>query len=334
MTAPESADPRTLQAAAIPFQPVTSPAEGVVAIPSRSTVSLMPLRSQSSGALMVSLRETLRHAEMVAVSDLRDEDRMKRLEARVLAAEKDLALAERDQAVRERDAALVEVGELRSRRTSPAPVAAVVESSRLAVVNMMEAAVTGRAAEALRRRTTEELLMGVATSDQTFRLTTLRSRPSCHCYDQSTDALTTGTPLPAAADHRALRSTVDKVLKSLSVGQPVNLDSHHIGDYDFDDAEDRELVDGARQTGRGNAATYRILEGSLSLDPRATAESQVRQNWPFSVPATAPAIAPATAHDTAQPRLQIVSTPPIALEEVVVTDSSATGRSPSSLDVD
>lgn len=161
--------------------------------------------------------------------------------------------------------------------------------------------------------------MGVAASDQAFRLTTLQSRSSCRYYDRSVAALTTGTPLPAASDNRALGTTVDRVLRSLGVGQPVSLDSHCIEEYGFDDGDDRLLVDGARRTGRGNAVTHRILEGSLCLDPHVTAESQVRRNWPFVTP------------DTAQHGLQIVAAPPVGLE-VEIDDDSATGQSPPEVD--
>ena len=266
---------------------------------------------------MMRLRDALRHAEDVVVSDLRDEDTIARLKTQVQEGEaRARALeGERDAARAERDAAMRELAELRTRVARPVPIPVTAESSRAALVNVVEAAVTGRAAEALRRRATEELLMGVAAREQAYRANCEQNQASCSCYQRTAVDVASTPPLPAVADTSVLRSTVDVVLKSLSVGQPVNLDSHHIADYYFSDAADRELVNQARQTGRQNAATYRILESGLALNPRATAEAQVRRNWPFPTSTRVPAIMPAVAQRT----LVTMATPPVALEETVTT---------------
>ena len=156
---------------------------------------------------------------------------MRQLEARLLtteaervtaATEKSSAVRDRAMAERERDIRVRERDEareaLRTSSRSVVPAPAVVESSRAALVQIVEAAIVGRAAEALRRRATEELFMGVATSEQAFRSTTLQNQPRCQCHQQSTEMLTTTVPLPAAASNRALGSTVDAVLRLLRVG--------------------------------------------------------------------------------------------------------------------
>ena len=66
----------------------------------------------------------------------------------------------------------------------------------------------------------------------------------------------------------------------MSVNQPVNLDRHLVGQYQFSETEDRTLVDNAIVTGTANAAEYTVLEYSLCLDPRSTAESLLREKCP------------------------------------------------------
>ena len=218
-------------------------------------MTVVPSRSQASSAMVQSMRQVLRHAEQIAVTDLRDDERIQRLQERVVAAELERSQAvaecgraetarsqaegERDTARRERDEALTEVAELRSRKQSSGPDVAITETSRAAMVGLLETAITGRAAEALRRRSTEKLLIGVAASDQAFRRTTYQSRTSCRCHETTLVTLAAAAPLPTTANSRILKTTVDRVLKSLDVGQPVNLDSHQVGEYGFDDDEDR-----------------------------------------------------------------------------------------------
>eukprot|EP00919_Chromeraceae_sp_WS-2016_P076489 GHVR01180726.1.p1 GENE.GHVR01180726.1~~GHVR01180726.1.p1 ORF type:complete len:193 (-),score=23.57 GHVR01180726.1:464-1042(-) len=185
------------------------------------------------------------------------------------------------------------------------------------MVGLVERTTVGRTAEALRRRNTGKLLIGVAASDQIFRSTTLRNKKTCQCHETAQAALAAGTALPETSSNRTLKATVEKVLKSMSVRQPVNLDSYLLGDYVFHDEEDRELVDQAIQEGTRNPATYKILENSLCLDPHQTAESQVQDSCPFL-----------TATEDSQLSLQdvsdIVVTPPIALEVEVAGDDADT----------
>ena len=154
--------------------------------------------------------------------------------------------------------------------------------------------------------------MGVATSEQAYRAVTQANRDRCQCYELSTLALSSTTPLPTAADHPTLSTTVKTLLRCLRVAQPIRMDAHRVDDFWFDDVVDRTLVDSVRQTGTANAATHRILEASLTLDPRATAESLVDQNWPLPIPDD-----PADASAPAQ--LPIVPTPPVGLAETVET---------------
>eukprot|EP00918_Siedleckia_nematoides_P091558 GHVU01201122.1.p1 GENE.GHVU01201122.1~~GHVU01201122.1.p1 ORF type:complete len:294 (+),score=39.20 GHVU01201122.1:88-882(+) len=218
----------------------------------------------------------------------------------------------RDIAVRERDEA---VGQSTVRGAVPTGVE--MESSRAALIQVVETAVVGRTAEALRRRATEELLIGVATCEQAFRSVTQQNRAVCRCFERSTAAVTPASTLPTASDNRALASTVVEVLRSLSMGQPLSLDSYRIAEYWFDEGDDRNLVDGARRVGRGNAATYRILEGSLAIDPHATAVTHVNRNWPLQIPGVVVVTDAAAAQSS--PRQQFVPTPPIGQEEVVET---------------
>eukprot|EP00918_Siedleckia_nematoides_P091433 GHVU01200824.1.p1 GENE.GHVU01200824.1~~GHVU01200824.1.p1 ORF type:complete len:260 (+),score=26.06 GHVU01200824.1:76-780(+) len=231
-------------------------------------------------------------------------------------------------AERERDIRTQERDEARQSGSGDNAPAVDGEVSRAALMDVIEAGIIGRAAEALRRRTTEELLMGVATSEQAFRAATLRNSGGCRCHEQSTLALASTTPLPAAASHPTLSATVGTLLRCLRVAQPIRMDAHQVGTFMFDDAADRSLVDVTRRIGAIDGAAHRILESSLAIDPRASADMLIRQDWPLPIPDDEPDVDPANVSaitpDPAQ-RLAVVHTPPVGRSETVASQEPADG---------
>eukprot|EP00920_Eleutheroschizon_duboscqi_P018547 GHVT01044104.1.p2 GENE.GHVT01044104.1~~GHVT01044104.1.p2 ORF type:complete len:277 (+),score=17.05 GHVT01044104.1:1606-2436(+) len=276
---------------------------------------MVPTRSKSSSDLVKGLHRMLAHAQHVAAQDQQAEEREFRLQERVRQAEADRAISQELMEKAQR-----ELRELQKQVAENRPDPEVVGARRKAVVGLVERTMVGRAAEALRRRETGKLLIGVAASEQVFRSTTFRNRETCQCHSTAQAALKAGTALPETASNKTLEATVKKVLKSMSVRQPVNLDSYLLDSYDFHDEEDCVLVEQAIRNGVQNTATYRILENSLCLDPHQTAESQVQDSCPSLV------------IDSSQLSLQgvldIVATPPIAAEEVVEGNNDTTEATP------
>eukprot|EP00918_Siedleckia_nematoides_P043443 GHVU01094922.1.p1 GENE.GHVU01094922.1~~GHVU01094922.1.p1 ORF type:complete len:181 (+),score=22.76 GHVU01094922.1:42-545(+) len=163
----------------------------LVIVPERRTVTMVPLRSKSSSNMVRNLQQVLRQAEQDAVRDLRDEEREFRLQERVHRAEA------------ERDKALKELAELRKERENRQVDSKAVTESKRAMVGLVEALMVKGAAEALRRRETGKLLIGVAASDQVYRSTTSRNQGSCRCHTTAQAALAAGTTLPGTSDSRA-----------------------------------------------------------------------------------------------------------------------------------
>ena len=174
-----------------------------------------------------------------------------------------------------------ELEELREARLQLKPDPVIAESSRIIVRNLVETAIVGRTAEALRRRETGRLLLGVASSDRIYRTTTYANRETCRCHIISQAALSAGNGLPETAGDAPLKQQVTEVVKSITVGQPVEIDEYLVGNYSFEDVEDRELVDKAIAAGKDDPATYRILTSGLCLNPRQTAERRTQEAWPF-----------------------------------------------------
>ena len=164
-----------------------------------------------------------------------------------------------------------EQGRTRETRGKPIP-----EATRSGMVEVLRTATINRAAEALRRKAGDRLLIGVATREQVFRQTTERNASRCDCHATALEVLSTRDPLPEAASNPRLTLAVTKALRSLSVGQTVRLDGHEIGQYDFRDEDDEALVRAALDEGRNNPATYQVLEDSLCIDARQTAETLLR----------------------------------------------------------
>eukprot|EP00918_Siedleckia_nematoides_P043436 GHVU01094915.1.p1 GENE.GHVU01094915.1~~GHVU01094915.1.p1 ORF type:complete len:194 (+),score=16.23 GHVU01094915.1:314-895(+) len=181
------------------------------------------------------------------------------------------------------------------------------------MVGLVETSMIGRAAEALRRRETGKLLIGVAASDQIYRSTTSQNQESCQFHATAQAALAAGTALPGISSNKALRTTVEKVLQSLSVRQAVNLDTYQLGEFEHNEEDDREMVNQAIRTGIQNPATYKILYDSLCLDPRQTAETRVQNSWPST------STSPEQMGFRTAP--VIVHTPPVG-QEVTVTHST------------
>lgn len=271
--------------------------------------SQTPVGCESSSSMVASLQLVLAQAQNLATQDSRARERELGLQERVRQAEADREIAQNLLEMAQR-----ELQEFRQQRQQHQPDPETTRENRRAVETLVEAAMVGRAAEALRRRSTEKLLIGVAASERVYRSTALRNRETCHCYDASRAALAAGTPLPEAESNQTLATTVEKVLKSMSVRQPVDMDAYLIGEYDFREGEDRRLVEEAIQDGKGNTATYQILASSLCLDPRSTAEAWVRDNCPFllvSEQQSTVAEVPAT-----------VNTPPVGHKEVVTDEDT------------
>eukprot|EP00918_Siedleckia_nematoides_P103337 GHVU01225552.1.p1 GENE.GHVU01225552.1~~GHVU01225552.1.p1 ORF type:complete len:291 (+),score=27.55 GHVU01225552.1:506-1378(+) len=271
-------------------------------------VTLVPTRLDSSSDLVKGLQRVLVHAQLVAAQDRHAENREFRLQQRVQQAEADRAIG---QELMEK--ALEELRELQKRTKESRPDPVAMDENRKSLRDLVESAIITRTAEALRRRATERLLIGVAASEQVHRSTALRNAETCHCYATSQAALAAGTTLPGTTSNLKLVTTVERVLQSMSVRQPVDLDSYSIEEYDFRDKEDRTLVGKAIADGKDNTATYQILVNSLCLDPRQTAEARIKDNCPFLLDNKS--AQPATL-DTAV----IVSTPSVA-REVVITDN-------------
>ena len=200
---------------------------------------------------------------------------------------------ERDEARQRLEAAvtLPDMNEALMAVGSPAsdtPDRAVTEVARGAISDLVETAMVGRAAEALRRHRSERLLIGVAASDRAFRTITIRNQGTCTCYQTALIDLATKPPLPTTEGHPILQGVVNRVLRSAKVKQPVDLDRQKIGDYTFDDVADSTLVHEAIRTSQDNPVDYDILEGCLCVDPHASARSRVRLDWPFPIPEDSP----------------------------------------------
>ena len=168
---------------------------------------------------------------------------------------------------------VVPEGKGRTEETRGKPIP---EATRSGMVEVLRTATINRAAEALRRKAGDRLLIGVATREQVFRQTTERNASRCDCHATAQEVLNTRDPLPEAASNPRLTLAITKALRSLSVGQTVRLDGHEIGHYDFRDEDDEALVRAALDEGRNNPAAYQVLEDSLCIDARQTAETLLR----------------------------------------------------------
>eukprot|EP00918_Siedleckia_nematoides_P069137 GHVU01150750.1.p1 GENE.GHVU01150750.1~~GHVU01150750.1.p1 ORF type:complete len:221 (-),score=25.04 GHVU01150750.1:167-748(-) len=146
--------------------------------------------------------------------------------------------------------------------------------------SLLESSLISRAAEALRRRAVMKALIGVAAREKVFRAVSSHQQQSCRCFVVAQDTLTTtGTPLPDASAVPGIEAQVDRVLRSLAVGQSVSLDSGTAGEFEVIEAADRSLVQSALRTGMSNPADYRVLEDSLCVDAQLTAQTRVRTGW-------------------------------------------------------
>ena len=152
----------------------------------------------------------------------------------------------------------------------------IPEAMRSGLVEILRTATINRAAEALRRKAGDKLLLGIAIREQVFRETVKQNAGRCDCHVKAQEKLNTRDPLPETAGNQKLATAVTKALRSLSVGQTVRLDGREIGEYDFRDEDDEALVRVALDEGRNNPATYQVLEDSLCIDARQTAETLLR----------------------------------------------------------
>eukprot|EP00918_Siedleckia_nematoides_P006964 GHVU01015106.1.p1 GENE.GHVU01015106.1~~GHVU01015106.1.p1 ORF type:complete len:215 (+),score=20.00 GHVU01015106.1:69-647(+) len=188
------------------------------------------------------------------------------------------------------------------------------------MVALVESCLISRAAEALRRREVTRTLIGVAAREQVYRAVTSQQQQACRCFAVTQDTLAAGTSLPDASTYPEIQVHVDRILKSLTVCQAVNLDISPLGDYEIDEAGDRSLVQSALQTGMGNPAAYRVVEDSLCVDAQITAQTRVQTGWLSAQQLPLPMASMTTA------------TPPVAREEVVTSEpvagSSKDSRSP------
>eukprot|EP00918_Siedleckia_nematoides_P069129 GHVU01150741.1.p1 GENE.GHVU01150741.1~~GHVU01150741.1.p1 ORF type:complete len:211 (-),score=16.62 GHVU01150741.1:9-587(-) len=179
------------------------------------------------------------------------------------------------------------------------------------MASLLENSLISRAAEALRRRTVMKALIGVAAREQVFRAVTSRQQQSCQCLVVAQATLTTGTPLPDVSAVPGIQVHVDRVLRSLAVGQSVNLDSGVVGEFEVIEAADRSLVQSALRTGMTNPADYRVLEDSLCVDAQLTAQTRVRAGW-LSAQGLPLQLTPT-----------VTATPPVARIETVTTEPAA-----------
>ena len=194
----------------------------------------------------------------------------------------------------------------------------------MAISELVETAMIGRAAEALRRHSSEQLLIGVAVSDQAFRTVTFENQRTCACYRTALSYLATEPPLPTTEENRTLQTVVDRVLRTARVTRSVDLRRQRVSDYVFDDRVDSVLVQEAIKTSQDNPVAYDILEGCWCLEPRVTARSRVRSKWPFPIPVDSPAKPPVeeAAHSsstTTPVRVEEVGEEVVSTEEAVVS---------------
>ena len=163
--------------------------------------------------------------------------------------------------------------------------------------SLLETAIIGRAAEALRRQKTDGSLIKVAAREEVYRRTTQKHSTNCNCYLVTKATLDAGVLATDTTSDPRLTSAVTRVLKATDVGQLVDLNSHQISNYDFNDEEDLELIQEARWDERNNIASYQILMDSLCVDSRQTAEAKI--------------------NGLLAEEMMIVATPPVAAEEIV-----------------
>eukprot|EP00918_Siedleckia_nematoides_P006966 GHVU01015108.1.p1 GENE.GHVU01015108.1~~GHVU01015108.1.p1 ORF type:complete len:324 (-),score=50.35 GHVU01015108.1:125-988(-) len=248
---------------------------------------------------------------------LRESDRMGLLikkqerERGQLERERDQALQEAKQEREKHEATLKELAELRRSHQRPAIGDSGVQAGKVAMVSLVEGCLISRAAEALRRREVTKTLVGIATREQVYQAVTSQQQQNCRCFDATQATLTVGTPLPDISTHPELQVHVGRMLKSLTVRQPVNLDNGPLGDFEIDEAADRSLVKDALRTGMSNPAAFRVLEDSLCVDAQMTAQTRVLTGWLSAQQLPLPEASMMTA------------TPPVARVEVVTTAPAA-----------
>eukprot|EP00918_Siedleckia_nematoides_P079088 GHVU01173190.1.p1 GENE.GHVU01173190.1~~GHVU01173190.1.p1 ORF type:complete len:296 (-),score=31.57 GHVU01173190.1:122-1009(-) len=265
---PEFVTGPALQAATGRLPPADLTGKEVAVIEEIRTVAIAPTRKQLSTDMLLGIEQAAQRARQIAAMDTQNEQRELHLQTRTAVADKerDAALREsdrvslllkkmereRDQALqdaqRERESkevALRELADLQGSHRRPLVADPGVLAGKAAMVTLVESCLTSRAAEALRRREVTRTLIGVAAREQVYRAVTSQQQQTCRCFTLTQDTLAAGTPLPDASSHPEIQVHVDRVLKSLTVRQAVNLDISPLGDYEIDEAGDRSLVQSA-----------------------------------------------------------------------------------------
>eukprot|EP00920_Eleutheroschizon_duboscqi_P005190 GHVT01011958.1.p1 GENE.GHVT01011958.1~~GHVT01011958.1.p1 ORF type:complete len:352 (-),score=37.60 GHVT01011958.1:649-1704(-) len=304
-----------------------------VAIVEVRTVAIAPTRGQLATDMISGMEQAYKRARQMAELDSRSEEREQHLQSRTALAEKErdgafqardgalreadglrltvLKLArERDEALQEARRSKAELIELQQTPRRPLSDDVGILAGREAMTTLVKAGLISRGAEALRRRETTKALIGTAARERVYQAVTKAQMTTCRCYTMAQDTLDAGN-LTDSSQQPEVQVHVEKVLRHLGVCQAVNLDVGPLADFELHETEDRDLVEKAIETGMANPATYRVVEDSLCLDARKTAQSLVKTCW-LASQTLALSTAALTTHAPPVGRIETVSTVPVA----------------------
>eukprot|EP00920_Eleutheroschizon_duboscqi_P005189 GHVT01011957.1.p1 GENE.GHVT01011957.1~~GHVT01011957.1.p1 ORF type:complete len:297 (-),score=34.81 GHVT01011957.1:39-929(-) len=282
--------------------------------------------------MILGMEQAFKRAKQMVNLDSRSEEREQHLQSRTALAERerDGAFHARDGALREadglrlmvrklereRDEALQEVrrgkdelAELQKNPRRPLMADVGVLAGKEAMTSLVENGLISHGAEALRRREATKALIGTAAREQVYQAVTKAQLPTCQCYTIVKSTLDASN-LSDASQQPEVQVHVEKVLRHLGVSQAVNLDVGPLADFELHEAGDKD-VRWAIETGMANPATYRVIEDSMCVDARKTAQSLVQTGW-LSSQTLSLSTAAMTTHTPPVGRIETVSTAPVA----------------------
>eukprot|EP00920_Eleutheroschizon_duboscqi_P005201 GHVT01011973.1.p1 GENE.GHVT01011973.1~~GHVT01011973.1.p1 ORF type:complete len:238 (-),score=25.82 GHVT01011973.1:39-752(-) len=216
---------------------------------------------------------------------------------------------ERDEALQEVRRGKDELAELQKNPRRPLMADVGVLAGKEAMTSLVENGLISHGAEALRRREATKALIGTAAREQVYQAVTKAQLPTCQCYTIVKSTLDASN-LSDASQQPEVQVHVEKVLRHLGVSQAVNLDVGPLADFELHEAGDKD-VRWAIETGMANPATYRVIEDSMCVDARKTAQSLVQTGW-LSSQTLSLSTAAMTTHTPPVGRIETVSTAPVA----------------------
>lgn len=260
-----------------------------------ATETTLPYRCTEAGEVVQKLQAALDGARAMVAQGKVAAERELQLQIRFKEAEEEKVIACRLLALAREELTQLQK-EVRESKVREVPTRDV----RKEVTSLVEAAMIGRTAEALRRQDTDCMLMKVAAREEVYKQTTHVNAATCCCYAVTQTILAAGAPAMDATNNPRLTSTVTEMLASASVGQQIDLYDHQISNFHFKEEEDREKVQEAVVNGRSRLVPFQILTKSLCRNTELTARARVNELF-----------------TGVTGLMDIVSTPPVDHEEAV-----------------